>query len=157
MKLSAFAWCACLVLSVCTSFAAPVEAPPNPVDPTIAKELKGKWKNELGSTLNIVAIDLQTGKIEGTYISPQGGGDGTEYPLLGWVNTAAPSKDHTNHVVVISWTVRWGQIGTITGWTGYYAAVNDTPAIIGQWNLGQPNSDWSWDHILAGQDQFKKK
>lgn len=137
----------------------PVTAPPNPVDPAIVNELVGDWKNGLNSTLHIEAIDPATGKIDGSYISPQGT-NGTAFPLVGWVNTKA-NRQGAFPVVVISWTVRFGTAGSITGWTGFYAALpkdgpTHTPTIVGQWNLGRVDGDYEWDHILAGQDRFLK-
>jgi hypothetical protein len=138
----------------------PVTAPPNPVDPAVITELVGNWKNGLNSILHIKSIDAATGKIEGSYISPQGGGGGTAYPLIGWVNSA-PSPNSKFPVVVISWSVRWGQIGRIAAWNGFYAALPQsgtpkTPTIVGNWTLSKPEGDYEWDHVLTGQDRFLK-
>ena len=126
----------------------------NPVDPVIIKELVGDWKNELKSTLSIKSIDPKTGLISGSYKSPSGTG-GQGFPLIGWVNTAPP-KAKGDHVVVVSFSVRWGKIGSVTAWNGYYRLVGGKATIVGQWNLSRPNSDFSWDHILTGQDRFTK-
>lgn len=115
----------------------------------------GKWINQLGSTLNITAIDPKTGQITGTYISPSGGGD-KEFPLIGWVNSRPPVKDKDN-VVVMSFSVRWGDIGSITAWSGYLREVNGVRTIAAQWFLARPNSDFKWDHILTNQDVFTPK
>jgi hypothetical protein len=131
-------------------------ANPNPVDPAIIAQLTGTWKNQLGSTLTISNIDASSGQISGSYRSPSGAGSNTEYPLLGWVNTIQPGTSHTNHVVVVSFSVRWGQIGTVTAWNGSYTINDNPPVIIGQWLLSRPNSDYGWDHVLTGQDQFHR-
>lgn len=144
-----------------TDTTAPATAPANPVEQSIVNELVGKWKNALGSTLSIKSIDAQTGKIDGTYISPQGT-SGTEYPLFGWVNMLPPNKENDFQTIVISWSVRWGKIGSITAWNGIYAALPmdgepKTPTIVGNWNLSRPDGDFEWDHVLVGQDRFTKK
>lgn len=125
------------------------------VDAGIPGQLQGKWKNQLGSTMTITSVDANTGLLTGTYRTAQGAG-GADYPLTGWVNSAAPSPDHRDNVVALSFTVRWGAIGSVTGWTGYLREVGGNPRIVGQWLLARPNSDFEWDHILAGQDRFQK-
>jgi hypothetical protein len=124
----------------------------NPVDPVITNALQGEWTNELGSILKIAAIDAGSGLISGSYKSPSGGG-WTEFPLIGWVNTKPPSDTNQNHVVVVSFSVRWGQIGSVTAWNGYY---NSNASIVGQWLLSRPNTGFIWDHVLAGQDRFTR-
>jgi hypothetical protein len=116
--------------------------------------LVGEWTNQLGSKLNIKAVDPNTGQITGTYKSPSGTG-GNEFPLIGWVNYKPPIQDKDN-AIVVSFSVRWGGIGSITTWAGYVKIVNSVPIITGQWFLVRPNSDYVWDHILTGQDVFKK-
>jgi hypothetical protein len=130
-------------------------ADPNPVDPTIINELVGTWKNELNSELTIRAVDKTTGAVSGSYRTvAQNGTSGDDYPLSGWVNHAPANNQ--NHVVVISFSVRWGQIGSVTTWNGYYATVNNSPTIVGQWLLSRSNSSFEWDHILTGQDRFHR-
>ncbi len=116
--------------------------------------LVGMWTNLLGSTLTITAVDPSTGQITGTYKSPSGGGS-TDWSLIGWVNSAAPAgKDN---VIVISFSVRWGPIGSITTWAGYVRTVNSVTTLTANWFLVRPNSDFVWDHILTNQDVFTKK
>lgn len=116
--------------------------------------LVGEWTNQLGSTLNIKTVDPNTGQITGTYKSPSGTG-GNEFPLIGWVNYKPPIQGKDN-AIVVSFSVRWGGIGSITTWAGYVKIVNSVPIITAQWFLVRPNSDYGWDHILTGQDVFKK-
>ena len=124
----------------------------NPLDPVIVKELIGTWTNQLASSLVIDGIDANTGSISGSYISPSGT-SGIKFPLIGWVNTSPADADQPDHVVIVSFSVRWGAIGSVTSWNGYYRA----NAIVGQWLLASPNSKFSWDHTLVGQDSFAKK
>jgi len=116
--------------------------------------LVGTWTNQLGSTLNITAVDANTGQITGNYKSPSGAGQ-TEFPLIGWVNTKAPVQGKDN-VTVVSFSVRWGSIGSITTWAGYIRAANNVTTLTAQWFLTRPISDFPWDHILTNQDVFTK-
>ncbi|PTX58555.1 avidin family protein [Kordia periserrulae] len=120
----------------------------------------GAWKNDSGSTLAIDTLDTATGKITGTYTSPSGGGS-SSYPLIGWVNDAIVDSEDlcktckTNNAKVISFTVRWGSIGSITSWTGKCQKnENGDPVIKTLWNLVRPNTNYDWDHILTGSDNF---
>lgn len=115
--------------------------------------LLGTWTNQLKSKLNITAVDANTGQITGTYKSPDGAGP-NEFPLVGWVNTKAPQgKDN---VIVLTFSVRWGSIGSVTTWAGYIRVDNNTPTLTAQWFLVRPNSEFKWDHILTNQDVFTK-
>ncbi|HTS17713.1 MAG TPA: avidin/streptavidin family protein [Verrucomicrobiae bacterium] len=126
----------------------------NPVDPAIITQLTGTWTNQLRSTLTITKIDPTTGQISGNYTTPSAGS--TQYPLIGWVNTQPPSTNHPDNAVVISFSVRWGDIGSVAAWNGIYTTNNKQSTITGQWLLSRPNSDFSWDHVLVGQDQFHR-
>jgi hypothetical protein len=130
--------------------------------PTCANPI-GDWKNDFSSqsTLSIKTFDSATGAITGFYASPSGAGT-TQYPLVGWVNSAQvdpndPCKQcKSNNKVSISWVVRWGSIGSITAWAGTCGVPKgeSSERIIAQWNLTRPNSGYDWDHVLAGQDRF---
>jgi hypothetical protein len=127
--------------------------------PTCAT-LLGKWKNQLGSTLDIQKIDATTGAITGTYQSPSGGGT-TDFPLIGWVNSRAATQKEKdfygtpNVVQGVSFTVRWGSIGSITAWVGQCEAASDgASTLVTMWNLVRPVSGFSWDHVLSGSDRF---
>jgi hypothetical protein len=132
---------AVVVLSASSAIAAPT-----------CDNMQGAWVNQLGSTLNIQAINSATGAITGSYISPSGGGT-TTYPLAGWINSKDPVSGQ-NNVKVISFTVRWGTIGSITSWTGYCQTVNGAPKLTTLWHLVRPNSSFEWDHILTNTDVF---
>jgi hypothetical protein len=133
------------------------QADPNPVDPKIIEKLEGTWQNELESKMVITKIDKDTGAISGTYQTKKDSGtQGEEYPLSGWVNTSATDPELKNHVIVVSFSVRWGKHGSVTAWNGYYSPKEKDPTIIGQWLLSRTNSNQEWDHILTGQDQFHR-
>jgi len=111
----------------------------------------GTWINELGSKMVIKSID-ESDMIQGTYVSPSGGGS-MSYPLVGWVNHS-PSMRPYNNAHVISFSVRWGKIGSITAWTGTCTTKDGTPTIKTIWNLARSNSQFDWDHILTNSDTF---
>ena len=122
--------------------------------PTCANP-KGEWVNELESMLEISTVDSASGMIEGTYSSPSGT-SGQKFKLIGWSNSAQPKPDK-NNVKVISFSVQWGQHGSVTSWSGYCSDVNGIPTIKTIWNLVRSNSDFSWDHVLTNSDTFVPK
>lgn len=117
--------------------------------------MSGVWKNQLGSTLGIESIDSKTGAVSGYYISPSGT-KGEKYSLSGWftkaVNPPVPAADNAS---VISFTVRWGDYGTITAWTGYcYEDDKGLPTLKTLWNLVSRSSEYRWGHIRTDSDSF---
>ena len=112
----------------------------------------GIWVNQMGSVMTISSYNTATGAISGTYKTSSGATGW--YPLVGWVNGAAsiPEKDN---VVVMSFTVRWGSIGSITSWTGTCRVTSGTTVLTTLWDLAEPVSNYTWDHVLAGSDVFK--
>lgn len=119
--------------------------------PTCANVV-GQWHNQLGSTLIVKSLDAATGRIEGAYRSPSGTG-GEENPLIGWVNTA-PSGQAPSNLPVISFSVRWTKYGSITAWNGTCEAKAGVPTITTLWHLARSDSNFIWDHVLAGSDVF---
>lgn len=118
-------------------------------------DMSGTWVNQLGSTMDITYVDPATNMISGTYISPSGT-SGNEYPLTGWVNSLPPLPNG-NNAHVISFSVRWGDHGSITAWTGTCTNVKNTPTISTIWNLVRSNSQFVWDHIYTNSDIFTPK
>ena len=134
------------------------DAVPNPYPK--CDDIVGIWHNDLCSSLIIEYLNSSTGEIKGKYVSPSGGGS-YSFPLIGWVNDANvnssdPCKDcKDNNAKVISFTVRWGAIGSITGWVGTCSnTASEVPQIKTMWNLARPNSQFDWDHIINGSDTF---
>ena len=140
---------ACLLLALCWSTVL-VAADHD----TITKKLvaSSSWINQLGSTMTITSVDPTTGQIAGTYKSPSGT-SGATYPLIGWINSVPPVPGQDN-VVVISFSVSWGTIGSVTAWNGYVRLVGGQPTITGQWILSSANTTFSWNHLLTNQDTF---
>ena len=116
--------------------------------------LKGVWVNELGSTLNITGVYGPTFQIKGHYRSPSGTA-GDLHSLNGVFNLL-PMVSGKHNVVVLSFTVHWGKIGSVTSWSGFYDA-EGSGQIIGQWLLVRPVERYIWEHILTGQDRFTKQ
>lgn len=112
----------------------------------------GDWKNQLNSTLSVNKYDTATGQISGAYISPSGGGT-SKFPLIGWINVLAPQANKHN-AVIMSFSVRWGAYGSVTSWTGTCIDVGGSARLTTLWQLGRANSDFEWDHVLAGTDTF---
>lgn len=118
------------------------------------ENLKGSWKNQQGSTLEINSFDDNTGEIRGKYRSDSGT-DGNFFPLIGWVNSRKPEVEK-DHAIAISFSVRWGEIGSITSWSGTCKQdESGNPEIKTIWNLVRPVTDYEWDHILTNTATFK--
>ena len=117
--------------------------------------LVGDWKNELGSTLSVTSVNAATGAIAGTYSSPSGT-SGQKFALVGWTNSAAaqPGKDNAT---AVAFSVRWGNYGSITSWTGTCKEVNGVATIHTLWHLAASLSNFSWDHINSNTDVFTPK
>lgn len=112
----------------------------------------GAWVNEHGSVLIVSSYEAALGKIEGHYRS-ESGTDGLQYPMTGWVNSKL-IEEGKNNASTISFSVRWGDIGSLTAWTGTCKVVDGVPIITTIWNLARPNTDYDWDHILTNSATF---
>ena len=119
------------------------------------KGLVGEWVNELGSPLKITSIDLSSGRISGFYKSSSGT-SGKSYPLIGWVNYQIPGQEGDN-AVVVSFSVHWGEYGSVTTWNGTYRPQSTSPEIKTQWLLVRSNSKFEWDHTHIGSSTFVPK
>jgi len=118
------------------------------------ESMKGEWLNPSGSVLVIENID-KTGSIKGYYLSSVGT-DGQRFPLIGWANQK-PYEAEKDNTVAISFSVRWGEYGSITSWTGYCKNINGVPTINTSWHLIRPVTDESYEHILTGGYPFTPK
>lgn len=120
--------------------------------------IKGNWVNQQASTLSIDSIDSATGQITGTYISPSGT-TGESYSITGWVNVLPLPSTHdaqVHNAVSITFSVQWGEYGSVTAWTGIYDYRSDDPTIHTNWHLVRSNAPFDWAHILTGADVFQK-
>ncbi|CAF5163896.1 unnamed protein product, partial [Rotaria sp. Silwood1] len=129
----------CLIFIFCCLPKAVTAAANNTSVENAATVLKGVWVNELGSTLNITNVFKRTFEIKGTYRSPSGTA-GDQYPLIGVFNLS-PMVPGKHNVIVVTFIVHWGDIGSVTTWNGFYSKGDyddkDGPRgrIIGQWLL----------------------
>ncbi len=116
--------------------------------------LVGVWHNQINSTMKITSVDANTGLITGTYHSatlnsPQ------EYLVTGWVNSAAPAEGMDN-AKVVSFAVRFSNVGSISAWTGTCRKDKKTgvPTISTVFNLIRSNSKQEYDHIATNGEVF---
>jgi hypothetical protein len=118
------------------------------------KNFVGWWQNTLGSTMRISKVEASgplVGLVQGCYCSPSGT-QSDWYPLSGWMN-ALPAQSGQDNVVAVSWTVRWGTIGSITIWSGYCRS-GGSVVLSAPWYLVSPNSKYTWNHRNADTDTF---
>ena len=106
----------------------------------------GSWQNEQGSVLQIDSID-KGNRIYGVYKSSSGV-DGRSFPLQGWYNKfGAPAQ-------ALSFSVHWGEYGSITSWTGYIEMREEQCQIYTLWHLIRPNTDFVWERIIVNSSTF---
>jgi len=117
-----------------------------------AINLIGVWKNQLNSTFNITQVDSATMELRGVYRSASGT-TGGGYSALGHINWATTNEPNKDVGIVVSFSVHWGNIGSVTTWNGI---VRDDKVLVTQWFLVSPVSSYAWDHVLIGQDTFIK-
>ncbi|ALS96033.1 avidin/streptavidin family protein [Xanthomonas oryzae] len=138
---------ACVVLlGGCISLAQAAPTCNNPV---------GEWKNQLGSTLTITAVQ-PSGLLSGTYISPSGT-TGSVYPLVGWFANPVAGSTALSKLPAITFSVQWGNYGSMTAWTGTCDASGGVPTITTVWHLVRTASQYAWDHMLTNSDVFVPK
>ena len=113
----------------------------NASEPT-CNDIKGTWRNELGSLLVITKVN--SGAIAGTYANYAA--LGSPVNLVGWVNTTGG----TNYEKVVSFSVNWGSYGSVTSWSGTCSS-NTIKTI---WNLARTTSNQVWSHIVTNSDTF---
>jgi hypothetical protein len=113
------------------------------------RSLVGRWQNESGSVLEILAVSAG-GKMEGAYHSSSGV-DGKAFSLLGWLNNSNRREQATS----VAWTVRWGDYGSITSWTGTCEVDDSGPHIKAMWHLVRPGEEHSWERVLANSSTFR--
>jgi hypothetical protein len=129
-----------------------IAAPAWAAQPTCANPV-GAWGNQLKSTLVIDSVDQTTGAIKGTYESPSGTSAGQKFSVTGWTNKA-PAVNGQDNVTLLSFSVRWGSYGSITSWSGICREENRVPVLNALWHLAQSNAQFSWGHVLTGNDVF---
>ena len=113
-----------------------------------AQSLTGAWQNELGSILIIDSLSADD-VIYGEYRSSSGV-DGRIFSLQGWANQKEPEIS-----MAISFTVHWGDYGSITSWTGFLDEDDDGPYIKTLWHLVRPNETELWERIITNSSTFR--
>ena len=115
--------------------------------PTI--KLRGKWKNRLGSTMD---LEVRSNRIRGTYKTAVGAPEDSEgFPVLGVVNGD-----------LLSFIVDWKEHGSVTAWVGQHTTDKDgKERIETMWhlalNVAEPEEGQSlWGSVLTGQNTFTK-
>ena len=109
---------------------------------------EGTWKNELTSDMTIQVVD---GRVTGTYRTGVGEPDpAEEFDLVGFA-----SGDQ------ISFTVNFGEYGSLTSWVGQHTVENGTEVIKTMWLLSKnvPDQDEPknlWAAVLTGYDNFTR-
>ncbi|MBY0337401.1 MAG: avidin/streptavidin family protein [Acetobacteraceae bacterium] len=111
-------------------------------------DFSGRWRNELGSTMELA---VQGGSITGTYTSAVSSGGG---PVTGAL------AGHVNGDL-IAFTVRW-PAPAITAWVGQLVVAGGAEAIETLWQMTTNVADAEeptklWQSVLAGADRFVRE
>lgn len=111
--------------------------------------LSGTWRNELGSTMRLIAT---TGTLTGTYISAVGEAKGS-YPLTGFYNTEEATT-------TVGWAVAWknqalGDSHSLATWSGQLTTDGKISTI---WLLTSLVTDPKnlWNSTKVGMDMFTR-
>ena len=118
------------------------------------QHLKGRWVNELGSTLIISSIKAN-GQLSGHFISSEQAG-GETFVVMGWVNDASP-QEGLDHLTAITFAVNWDEYGSLSSWAGGCAIKDGIPTLSMIWNLVLANAQFEWDHMISNSDSFRPK
>lgn len=116
--------------------------------PTRAYDFSGKWRNQLGSKVNI--SQAANGKLSGQYESAVSGGGG---PVIGKMTGFANGD-------LISFVVKWPS-DAITAWVGQVVNDAGNDVIETLWQMTVNIADAAeptgmWQSVLAGRDRFHK-
>lgn len=113
--------------------------------PSRGVDFGGRWKNELGSTMELSVIGSV---IEGFYKSAvSGDGEPIEGPLRGFAVGD-----------LIAFTVMYPSTA-IAAWVGRYRSIEGRDVIDTLWQMttkGEDDKDAFWQSILAGADRFER-
>jgi hypothetical protein len=151
MKKSKCFGCVKVMVSSCVLFfmSTVYAASPN------CQNLKGRWVNELGSTLLISTVK-DNGQLSGLFISSLQTGD-ESFVMTGWANDAPPPEAGLDHLTAITFAVNWDDYGSLSSWAGGCAIKDGVPTMSMIWNLVLANAQFEWDHILSNSDVFIPK
>lgn len=118
------------------------------------ENLAGVWHNQINSTLTFTAVDAATGQLTGTYRAASAN-PGSERRVIGWINDAAPAAGMDN-ARVISFSVRFAELGSISTWTGVCRTDRKTgvPTISALFHIARANTKMEYDHIVTNSEVF---
>lgn len=114
-----------------------------------AINFNGKWRNELRSEMDLV-VDA-VGAVTGKYRTGVGSPSPTqEFDLVGFA-----SGD------LLSFTVNFGEFGSLTSWVGQHTAEAGAEKIKTMWLLAKNVEDVNeqtslWGAVLTGADTFRR-
>ena len=117
--------------------------------PTPKVNFNGKWRNELHSEMDLV-VDT-AGSVTGTYRTGVGSPSPVEeFDLVGFA-----SAD------LLSFTVNFGQYGSLTSWAGQHTVQGGAERIKTMWLLAKNVEDANepaslWGAVLTGADTFRR-
>jgi len=117
--------------------------------PPPAVNFNGKWRNELHSEMEIV-VD-SAGSVTGTYRTGVGSPSSTEeFDLVGFA-----SGD------LLSFTVNFGEYGSLTSWAGQHTIEGGAERIKTMWLLAKNVEDANepaslWGAVLTGANTFSR-
>ena len=123
-----------------------------PLDPALRARLLGKWTNPVDSVvIEITALDLTSGRIQGKEWPTTGPAAGNEHELIGWVSVAPP-KEGYDSVVAVSFSTTLYEYGTLPAWAGFMR----DEKIITMHYLVWPVRLYSWDHLSTFQETWSR-
>ncbi len=113
----------------------------------IARRITGHWRNQLGSSLELVADS--TGHLSGRYVSSVGHAPGA-HPLTGYFDSSVEPG-----CGLLGFAVTWHPAKSVTVWAGRYESSSDV--ISATWVLaGTDPSHEGWEGMLLGHDSFRR-
>lgn len=119
----------------------------------ISNKILGNWQNQIGSTLQILAVN-PNGLLSGHYQSPLGT-TGRRFKMNGVIDYNTSFNEHNFHIIM-SFHVRWNIHRSLTNWTGYIEQKEDRLILYTRWNLTTLPKDKNRNSIVSGKDIFNK-
>lgn len=114
-----------------------------------ASTLAGRWRNRLGSTMEIT-VDSDH-HVHGTFhLNGGGAGPASTFRIVGFAEGDA-----------LSFCVDFGNRGSVAAWSGHHLADSDGERLVTLWHLARPVRDPHteadvWAALLAGGDHFER-
>lgn len=120
-------------------------------DTASCENIKGRWLNELGSTL-IISELKKDGSLAGQFISPRENG-AEQFQVIGWFNNTRAVTD-LHFMPALTFSINWGVYGSVSAWSGGCTLKNGVPTLVMIMNLALVNAQYEWDHMITGSDRF---